>query len=595
MGGFPGPLTPAPGPGVNTPGLPTGPSMDSWRYWWAFNKDRFLQLREALEAAVDVKTTSTADDLLTAKPDTGAGRPTAAQIQEEILPALFAVLERETNPDLLNAAMISIAKIGKEPDRAVPAFVARLKESNAAVAETAALSLGILGAGAAIDPLTALLNDTEAGRASCARKEVPWRVRAVAALGLGLLAAEVRNPHHRARAQEALLAIFTGAPVKSAHKDVVAGAAIALSMAPDRDQRVALTLQRYLEANWTRESLICAHIPSTIARCLSNEPAPDRERFARFLLPAVVGSGEAPRNVRPAAALALGILTRPGDPHYADVVASLRDSVDRELAKNPDTVFLALTALGEIAAASKPGNPIDAFLVERATAQGGRVATRAWAAVALGIAGFEQAKRNELAPGDPTSEALAAMLTSVRDPEQVSAYAIALGMRRHVAAAPTCARLFTDVKVDDYRGYFALALGMMRAKEHARGVHEIVKVSARRPALFQQASIGLALLGDRTIVPTLLAVLDDPKNGSFTVQSAVADSLGYVGDRQAVTPLVAIVRNDGTRHTTAARTFAAVGLGQMCDKSKLPWNSRISAHLNYFAFLETLTDLIWEL
>jgi hypothetical protein len=33
----------------------------------------------------------------------------------------------------------------------------------------------------------------------------------------------------------------------------------------------------------------------------------------------------------------------------------------------------------------------------------------------------------------------------------------------------------------------------------------------------------------------------------------------------------------------------------MCDKDGVPWNARISSHLNYFAFLETLTDLIWEL
>jgi HEAT repeat protein len=447
-----------------------------------------------------------------------------------------------------------------------------------------------------LTPLTALYLDSEDGRALCKRREVPWRARAVAAYALGVLGSQTRNPFHQRKAQDVLLTPFAAdSKVKSAHKDVAAAAAIGLAMIPDRDQRVALTLQKYYQANVSREELICAHLPSTIARTLEAQPSPDRERFVRVLMPALDSSEGAPRSVRPGAALALGLLAGPGDPFVKDVTAALCTAVDKELAKNPDAVFLALTALGEIAARMKPGNDVEAFLLLRATAKSGRVATRAWAALALGVSGFAQARRNELTPGDATSATLKETLTAIKDPEQQAAFALALGMRRSREAAPLCAQLLEDVKVDDYRGYFAVALGMMRAKESSKAVHEIVKTSARRPALFQQAAIGLALMGEKSIVPTLLTILKDPKNGSFTVQSAVADSLGYVGDRQAVTPLVELLRDTERRNTTAARTFASVALGQMCDKDGVPWNARISSHLNYFAFLETLTDLIWEL
>ena len=150
------------------------------------------------------------------------------------------------------------------------------------------------------------------------------------------------------------------------------------------------------------------------------------------------------------------------------------------------------------------------------------------------------------------------------------------------------------MKVDEFRGFFAVGLGMLRARQTADAVQSFVKDMVRRPAAFQQGAIGLGLLGDKSVVPTLTAILADPQNKAFAVQSAVADSLGYVGDYRAIAPLTEMVRDEKKELTDTSRAFAVVALGIIGDKDDVPWNAQISSHFNYLGFVETLLDLIWE-
>lgn len=576
-----------------TPGFDSGPTLESWRYWWAFNKDRFLRLREAVARPSGVATPAGADDLLAGRAAAADYRPRAEQIEGVVVPALFEALAAEKQADVQCAAMISLAKAGAEGARVVEALRGRLADGNQTIAENAALSLGILGAAEAIPLLRALFLDDGEGRAACRRKEVPWRTRAMAAYGLGLLGSQTRNPHYRARIQDCLLAPFLEKGLRGGARDVAVAAALALAMVPDRDQRAALALERYYQENSAREEVVCAHLPSAIARLLEGETPADRERYAVAAIAALEGNKTSPRLARPAFAQALGLLVRAGDPFAPAVEKALREAVERDLSRSPESAYLALMALGAVAGTKPPGSAAETFLLERALAQGGRTAVRAWGALALGVEGFAQSQRNELGPGDSVAEALARKAAEVRDPEQLAAFAVALGLRRARSQAPLCARLLEEVKVDDFRGYFALALGMMGSRDHAKEIGTLVGESARRPAVFQQGAIALGLLGEKEVVPRLVALLRDPKNQSFVLQSAVADSLGYVGDHRAVDPLATLLRDN--QATASARAFAAVALGQMSDKEWYPWNAKISAHLNYFAFVETLQDLIWEL
>ena len=44
-----------------------------------------------------------------------------------------------------------------------------------------------------------------------------------------------------------------------------------------------------------------------------------------------------------------------------------------------------------------------------------------------------------------------------------------------------------------------------------------------------------------------------------------------------------------TNLTPLSRAFAAVALGGVADKEKLPWNSKIAQNMNYRGAVETLT------
>jgi HEAT repeat protein len=68
--------------------------------------------------------------------------------------------------------------------------------------------------------------------------------------------------------------------------------------------------------------------------------------------------------------------------------------------------------------------------------------------------------------------------------------------------------------------------------------------------------------------------------------SAISQALAYVGDRSTVTPLRDMLLDE--RLTPLTRAFAAVALGGIADKEKLPWNSKIGRNMNYRAAVETL-------
>ena len=114
-----GPRTPAGGP-TGGPGPTTGgrgyrPTVDltGWQFWWEFNKDPFLKLRETILE----------------------GPPQA--------------MDSTNNVDIITACMISMAKVGKNhPDfKLLDVFRPHLASNNQEVRETAALALGIAALG----------------------------------------------------------------------------------------------------------------------------------------------------------------------------------------------------------------------------------------------------------------------------------------------------------------------------------------------------------------------------------------------------------------------------------------------------------------
>ncbi len=97
-------------------------------------------------------------------------------------------------------------------------------------------------------------------------------------------------------------------------------------------------------------------------------------------------------------------------------------------------------------------------------------------------------------------------------------------------------------------------------------------------------AIGLALLEDRTLVPALLETLE--KANSLASQAAAASVIGWIGDYRALQSLLSLLANREV--TASARGFAAVALGRICDRDRLPWNASITEDIQYRAAPATL-------
>ncbi len=598
-----GPVTPVGGSGgVPTPmGGPVtgpmagGPDLTSWTFWWAFNRERFLQLKAKLAKIDGVITQGSSDDILGANP-TGRDsmRPTKEQVVKDVLPALHDALEKETNRDIVSGATIALAKIGDQPERALAAFKKLLPSNDQEISETAALAIGILAHPEGIPTLQQLFEDSEEGRKLVERREVMWRTRSFAAYGLGLVGANTSDPEARSLVRGYLLSFLKDEGSKrAAQKDLRVATIIALGLIPDPDREAMKVLEAYFADQRKREELICAHIPNAIARILSGAPVNERVRYANTLVEELSDRGRgSEQHLRPSFPQALGLLTRFDDPNAKKVVETIEEKIEKELSKNPHVAYFGMMALGQISGTDKPGNGIEKYLLGKAMTEGGRVMTRAWAALALGVAGFEQhsGKDRNDQPSETVGRGLVEMIRSVKDPEQRGAYGIALGLLRYNPGAPALLEAFDSVNVDEYRGYFATGLGLMGDRTAINQIKETVKNSTRRPELLRECAIALGLLGDKGVLLDLVAIMRDKDNKTLAVQAAVATALGFVGDYRALDPLIAMLRDEKRELSAESRAFAGVALGIVCDKEPFPWNYKISADLNYMAAVETLND-----
>jgi len=171
-GGPAGPGAPAPSgpttPGASGPatGGPAGPSgggrgpitgargvtlddpLDTWEFWWEFNKDPFIRLKDTVHTSGPQ--TGSDDFYLGATRRSEAKdsmKPTQEQIDTEILPALKKAIDetQENEFDIISSCMIAMAKIGKDHAdfKLFKVFAPRLKARNQEIRETAALALGL--------------------------------------------------------------------------------------------------------------------------------------------------------------------------------------------------------------------------------------------------------------------------------------------------------------------------------------------------------------------------------------------------------------------------------------------------------------------
>jgi len=585
------PPTPQPPSNPITPGNAMGNDLTRWEHWWAFNQAPYLNLKAKVHSA-GVATGE--GEILRGISAQGATSqslsPSPQQIRKQVIPALQDLLANERNRDLAGASMMALGKIQLDAS-ALQAMKYHLRSADQEVAETAALSLGVLQSAEALPILLALAVDSDDGRQLTGEPNgVPARTRCFALYGLGLLGSRAEELAIREQIAATLWRVLR--EDDSAYKDLRVAAAICLGVVRFNEPEQAIADLREFMLDGRRDTLVRAHCPNAIAKIANrNQHSPSvRAQMASFtedLLKLAAGR-RTENGMRQSAVYALGLL----DASAADFPAEacwkgIKQAANQ--AKDRQTRRFAAMSMAHFARDLPMDSPLRELAVKEMlngmrTGKGGY---QAWSGLALGVYSFHTFESGG-APSQQVIRALHQSFEAESNSQRRGALAIALGLARAESAAESIAEALHGSKDAEFRGHCCVALGLLDARAHAASLRELVQASLRQPALLRSAAIGLGLMRDKHTGPILVELIQ-PANGSrqrLAVLSAAATALGFIGDRDSVQTLLEAAQNQ--KATPLGRAFAVAALGSVCEAQTLPWSSVFSTDLNYRASVHTL-------
>ena len=565
-------------------GIMVGEDLSKWQYWWEFNKDAYLQLKQALNAPRLVA--GSAEVFMGAAPRIDghlSARPSARDVREWVLPGLHEALAKTSNRDITSSCLIAMAKIGRA-DRGFD-FLAicrdHLTSSDQEIRETAALAMGISQLPGAVSALLSLATDGQTGRRLCNRSRVDGRTRAFAAYGLGLVA----HAHHGAdlhkRVFAGLQAILDDATIVD--RNILVAAINAMALIDRGEAKLVGTIVQTLIGFYDAETsagraVIRAHVPPAVARLLGTGATVSlKTRFARDLSPRRQKANLIARS----AAIALGSMVRAAEIKKADAPFSQALRRYFESGRDGQARYFSLVSLAQIGGAENRS-----FLL-RVLATGNRGLERPWAAIALGLLAHRariETRRIDTA----VARRIHAAFRESRTPYARGAMAISLGLTGYRVAAPDLLKhLASHGHQDEMSGYLCVGLALMRHTAAKEQIAKLLDTSIRRPHRLRMAAIALGKLGDRRLTRRLMDMLTEGEP-NLAKMAAVANALAQIGDRHSIQPLRKMLLDDKLPELT--RAFAAVALGGIADKEPLPWNAKIAVNMNYRAAVETLVE-----
>jgi len=591
-----------------------GVDLTQWTFWWEFNKDGYLNLKSAVHSTS--VTTGDSSWFIGHGQKTRRGdsmAPDPALVRQRIVPALRRALLTETSNDIVTGAMVALAKIGDVRDESGESefeglFVPFLADANQEIAETAAVALGILAHDASVPTLEHLLGDTAPGRRLVGGKAVPARTRPFAAYALSLIGSRTPDEGVRQGIVRTLTRVLDADLAQA--RDIKAACLIAYGLVPlqvlgsestaeenaplPEETRVGQLEYALAFLDRDEESfLVRAHAPTTLARLLVGLPdqlhASYKDRVTERLLAQLARGARAQNEEVQSVVIALGLMgdndADPTDERIREALIRIPKDVNDIQTRN-----FSMIALGQVGGRrGEAGSDAEAIRdVQRAlTSQlaRGNETLKPWAGLGIGVMGAAMNEDGVMPPPDML-RALRAALIGEKSPGRVGAYAVSAGIVRDIDSKAPALEKLEKLRDPESRGYVAVSLGLMKAREAVEPIQEILAESKYQPVLLRQAAVGLGLLGDKTLVGDLTDMLREAK--ALSSQAALCSALGFIGDKNSVEPLLELMGNE--QLTDRARGFAAVALGIVADKDPLPWNSRISAGLNYRASTETLND-----
>ncbi len=600
-----GTTPPSPGQtgGTTGRGVQLDPDLTEWTFWWEFNKDAFLRLKDAVHqdspetGSLEFYTGATRRRL-----SRDSLKPTTAQIQNELLPALKKAIDSTGQRDINSSCMVAMAKIGADhPDfRLLDVFGPRLASPDQEIRETAALAIGIaaIAGEQELNLLVDLALDTPQGRGRAATGgSVDYRTRSFATYGLGLLAHEHSHTAIKAQAFAALKQLVNDDKISERNTKVAAINAIGIldigtSTAADRvllDEALQCLEGYYTKSLGVGEQLIQSHCPTAIAKLIGR----DHEQSDHFkqLFADDLQKGRARRasnDISRSCTMAIGMMARPYDN------ADEKECPDAKYSKllldtyhdhqDAQTRNFAVLGLGQI------GGDVNRDILLREFDKGRKNQDKPWCALALGIYSFTRyAANGHEAPDALIGDTLTDALEANKDPSLIGALAIGLGLSRATGAADRMRNLMVaNVAKQEMAGYLCVGLALMNDTLSVEAIRSVVAESARRDTLLQQAAIALGKLGDKRVAEDLQKMLAAEAGTNLAKLAAISSALGFIGDQRSIAPLQSMLFD--TRLGALSRAFAAVALGGIADRGALPWNAKLRGNTNYRAAVETLTN-----
>jgi len=517
---------------------------ERWEFWWEYNKEPFLNLKQRIGRGNSVASGSS-DFFLGGEAKESAVSTTKVTdkvISEVLIPGLTEACADKFF-DVRAAAVIGLGKTRQKS--VIPTIMKLLADEDKQVRESAALALGILGDKDAIPTLLALMQETAEGK-KLTNGALLNRARAFAAIGLGLVKDEsVIQP---------LLAQITA---DEKQKDVPICAAVALGIMGET-AKPALPELIKIAQNKKIDDFLRGHVVSALGKIGDPTVIPLLHGFLE----------DDSQHVSRSAIQGLGLLANSED---AKTISLLVDVIEK--GRDVQSKNWALISLGKIGGATARKAMLTALDKEQQS-------TKAFAALGLAILGN---KTKDSADGKYIQD----VMNDTKDPSVKGAMAIALGILEFKSAEQDLKGILTGGGSTDLRGYAAVSLGLMRATLATQDIKEVLKEKGD-PDLQRSAATGLGLMGDKDAVPLLVNIMKTAST-EFVISSA-ALALGFIGEASAVPELFTFVKD--TKTADLARANATSALGVIGDARDLPPLSIVSVDINYRALVDALQELL---
>jgi len=547
-----------------------GPGYDDWTFWWNFNKDEILGLKDHIRKSR--AGTGTAVHVFGRRKSTG-GRiksATRAAIDNKIVPLLREMLLNSDNFDIQGAAAIALAKIGDVSQTATLIEMARNKDNkyHNMVEESAALSLGLLQD--PNDEVIAFLLETVMDKSKNASFARPF-----AAISLGLLG---RNDD-----QMVSNVLFEILAQKETKGDLKPCTLVALGLLGDDtiiDDLMFIIKNGRVDIKGSKE---LNNIEVSFAIQAVGKIGYANEEMISYFGKRLLAK-KTDDHIRRSIAIAFGQIDI-DDKINASIVKLLKKAIkDRD---DTSTVNFSMISLGKIAARGfERQNIIRVLNFWLNKAKPANLA-EPFAALGLGLVGRKQLDVEGI------FEPLRLKFDRAANPRTRSGFAVAIGLSKDIAHCDVLADILADNGANkQLRGYSALALGLAGDTSHKAEISEALESEADR-GIRVQAAVAAGLVGDYRVVDILIDILAEESSSQY-VMGSVALALGQIGDERAIDPLMNIVLDKSNKYPDVTRALTVVALGQLGDISLVPVLSRVAADINFRAIgrVPALTELL---